>query len=798
MGGSSETETSMSQRVRRPVIPFLLLFVTGCGRTAYEESSASSDEPSIAALEEALTFTETGGLSTDAENHTTTTSQGGPSGTLCASDGGICATCGDGTCETGETCSSCSSDCGACPVPGLDTRPSNTTCVAPAPLAANFATQNKWANVTFTNPMQVVQPPGDESRLIVVQRAGTARSVPSNATSSGETTTFLTLSNVVTRSNGGFLSMAFHPNWAANRYAYVVYTTSNRMLRLSRFQSTDGGATLDASTEQVVLQIQHAVEFNHNGGQIAFGPDGYLYMSSGDDAYLDYTRARQAAQTDNLFGKILRIDVNNGSPYSVPPSNPFASGGGSPEVYAYGFRNPWRFGFDRVTGELWEGDVGESTWEEINVVTSGFYGWPYYEGTSCFTGNATDCSTPYTAPIGKYGGDRTARSISGGFVYRGAALPSLYGKYVFGDYVTGQISYFDRNTGVKTDIANTASGGAVVGFGEGNDGELYVVRYSTGRIEQIVAGSGAGATDFPAELSATGCFDSTTPTQVVSGVIPYAVAQPFWSDGAQKERFLALPNDTQISIDSSGDWVLPPGAVTIKNFRLNGQLFETRFFVRHTDGTYSGYTYQWNDAQTQATLVPPGGATRSIAGLTWSYPARAQCFACHSAAAQFSLGLETRQLNIGGFYPSTGRTANQLDTLDYIGMLSGNKAALAPFADIADETVSLETRGLAYLHVNCSSCHRPGGIGGGPMDARFDTSLANKGICNVNPTLGGLGVPNAKLFSPGNPDASVVFLRMNQRDSSAAMPPLASTIVDAKGAALLSNWLGSLTSCPAP
>jgi hypothetical protein len=139
----------------------------------------------------------------------------------------------------------------------------------------------------------------DNSRLIVVQRAGTSRSVPINATSSSETTTFLTLSNVVRTSNGGFLSMAFHPNWATNRYAYVVYTTSNRMERLSRFQSTDGGATLDASTEQVVLQIQHAVEFNHNGGQVAFGLDGYLYMSSGDDAYLDYTRARQAALANN-------------------------------------------------------------------------------------------------------------------------------------------------------------------------------------------------------------------------------------------------------------------------------------------------------------------------------------------------------------------------------------------------------------------------------------------------------------------------------------------------------------------
>jgi len=714
----------------------------------------------------------------------------------CSADCGACTTCGNGTCESGETCSNCAPDCGACPTPGLDARPSNTTCVAPAPLAANYAATDKWPNVSFTNPMQVVQPPGDNTRLIVVERAGAARAVPINATSQSNVTTFLQLSNVVTSSNGGFLSMAFHPNWATNRYVYVVYTTSNRMKRLSRFQSTSGGTSINASTEQIVLQSQHLTEFNHNGGQIAFGHDGYLYLSTGDDAYLNYTRARHAAQTNNLFGKVLRIDVDNGTPYSIPPSNPFASGGGSPEVYAYGFRNPWRFSFDKATGELWLGDVGEDMWEEINVVTPGFYGWPYYEGTSCFSGNSTDCSTPYTAPRTTYGGG-SAQSLSGGFVYRGTALPSLYGKYVYGDYVTGQVSYFDPAAGTKTDITGTTNGGAIVGFGQDNAGELYVVRYSAGKVHQLIAGSGGGATDFPAQLSGTGCFTSASPPQPVSSAIPYSIAQSFWSDGAAKERFLALPNGTQISVDSSGDWELPPGGVTIKSFRLNGQLFETRFFVRHSNGTYSGYTYQWNEAQTQATLVPPGGATRNIAGLTWTYPSRSQCFACHGQAPKGSLGIETRQLNVDGFYPSTGRTANQFYTLTSIGMLTGNLASLAPFPAIADQTASLESRAMAYLHVNCASCHRPGGIGGGNFDTRFDTAFANKNLCNVNPGLGDLGIAGAKLVKPGDHAGSIVWQRTSTRQSF-SMPPLASTIADSNGAALLQQWLDSLTSCPAP
>ena len=268
----------------------------------------------------------------------------------------------NGTCNAGENCSNCAADCGACGQLGLDTRPSNTTCLAPAPLAASYALQDKW-ELRLHQPGAGGAAAGRQHAPHRGAAGGLGAQRPHGATSSSQTSAFLTLSNVVTSSNGGFLSMAFHPSWATNRYAYVVYTTANRMKRLSRFQSTDGGQTLNASTEQVVLQIQHLVEFNHNGGQIAFGGDGYLYMSTGDDAYQDYARARQAANTNNLFGKVLRIDVNSGSPYAIPLDNPFAAiGGGAPEVYAYGFRNPWRFSVDRLTGDIWVADVGENTW----------------------------------------------------------------------------------------------------------------------------------------------------------------------------------------------------------------------------------------------------------------------------------------------------------------------------------------------------------------------------------------------------------------------------------------------------
>ncbi len=713
----------------------------------------------------------------------------------CGSDCGACGACGDGTCDPDETCTSCSADCGSCPVPGLDTRPSNPTCLAPPPLGTTYSLTTLWQNISFSNPVKLVQPPNDDDVFIVVQRAGVARYVPRNATTSSQTHNFLNL-GVNTSINGGLLSMAFHPDYANNGYVYVVYTInvgSAPMLRLSRFQTTDGGWTLNSGTEQIVLQHQR-LEFNHNGGDIAFGNDGYLYMSSGDDAYLNYQRARQATNPNNWFGKMLRIDVDNGSPYSIPPDNPFASGGGAPEVYAYGLRNPWRFTIDRATGDVWEADVGEDTWEEINVIQPGqFYGWPYYEGDDCFDGTPSECSTPYTSPTTVIPNNGSS-AISGGFVYRGAALPSLFGKYVFSDYGGGQVYVHDPATGVNTPLPGSTGGGAAVAWGEDNAGELYAVRYDTGRIQQLVASGGGGPTEFPALITDTGCFDPANPTQVVSGVIPYGIAQPFWSDGVDKERYLAIPDGTTISVGPDGDWVFPPGSVTIKSFRNNGQLFETRFFVRHADGSHSGYTYRWNDQQTQATLVGPGGEDRSLPGLEWSYPSRAQCFACHTNAANFNLGPETRQLNVDGFYPSTGRTSNQLYTLDFIGMLSGNVSSLAPLPAIDDASVPLQTRAEAYLHVNCSNCHRPGGPGVGPMDARFDTPFVDMGLCNVDPSLSDLGVPGAKMILPGNHDASVVYLRMSTRDGT-SMPPLASKVVDGAGAALLEQWIDSLGGC---
>jgi uncharacterized repeat protein (TIGR03806 family) len=308
--------------------------------------------------------------------------------------------------------------------------------------------------------------------------------------------------------------------------------------------------------------------------------------------------------------------------------------------------------------------------------------------------------------------------------------------------------------------------------------------------------AGASTAAPPALLTSSPCFTTVAnPPVMAAGVLPYTIAEPFWSDTAVKTRYFAIPNGTTFSVGSDGDFTLPPGAVTIKNFQWQGQYFETRFFVRYTDGTYGAWTYMWNDAQTQATLVDvTNGATKTLAGgHVWSYPTRQQCFDCHTAAAGFSLGIETRQLNVNQTYPSTGRNANQFDTLAGIGMLSGNQNSLPPFPGHNTTQAALHQRAQAYLHVNCSNCHRPGGTGQGTADYRYDTPFGSKNVCNQESFLP--AYPGLDLIEPGNHTQSVVWLRMSQRTQN-FMPPIGSKLADTEGAALLQQWINAMVGCP--
>lgn len=671
---------------------------------------------------------------------------------------------------------------------GLDARPANESCLAPKKVAAELGLQRRFAGLSFEALLGLKQAPSSASYWYALEKAGRVLRFPDDDdVKQSEVETVIDLrSKVSDPSEAGLLGLAFHPDFADNGYVYLHYNYGDLRSRISRFSTTDGGRTLASSSEKTLLDLDQPYS-NHNGGDITFGPDGYLYISFGDGGSQGDPRGN-AQNKDTLLGSILRIDVDGGDPYTVPADNPFVGDGGAEEIFAYGLRNPWRMSFDRETGDLWSADVGQNTYEEVNFIESGKnYGWNVREGRNCYEGGCSDAG--FTDPVHEYNHD-AGKSVTGGYVYRGSQVADLVGTYVYGDYVSGTVWGLSPNGSGYSNRKLLESGLNLSSFAESGDGELYALDFG-GDIYQFTAS--ATEASLPEKLSETGCVDAANPTEMASGVIPYEVALPFWSDGAEKNRWFALPDGTDFTVDSAGDWELPPGGVSIKEFRLGGKRVETRFYVRHTDGSYSGYTYEWNDAQTDATLLTEG-KEKDVGGQTWIFPSSAACNSCHTQAAGNSLGLETRQLNRPATYPSTGRTAQQIATLKAIGILPASAEDIAAHPAVDDSSVPATVRAQAYLDVNCSSCHRPSGPGGSDMDLRSSTSFSDSNTCNVSPTSGDLERDNAKLIVPGSREDSVLWIRLSSRDES-AMPPLGSSVHDESGSAFLGGWIDDLNTC---
>ncbi len=285
----------------------------------------------------------------------------------------------------------------------------------------------------------------------------------------------------------GLLGLAFHPDYHRNGRFFVNYNRrSDGATVLAEYRRE---TPTEASRDERAVMVVAQPYANHNGGMVAFGPDGYLYIGRGDGGSRGDPDNR-AQNPQDLLGKILRIDVDRGEPYAVPPDNPFVKDGGRPEIYAWGLRNPWRFSFDAPTRELWVADVGQYKWEEIDLVTrGGNYGWRRMEGTHCFD-PAVDCVTPQLiAPILEYTHDKGRCSIIGGYVYRGKAVPSLVGTYLYGDFCSGEIFGFKGgqsavSIGRPTVLLKTAFHISSFGVDEGH--ELYVIDHAGGlyKVEQ--------------------------------------------------------------------------------------------------------------------------------------------------------------------------------------------------------------------------------------------------------------------------------------------------------------------------
>jgi uncharacterized repeat protein (TIGR03806 family) len=682
---------------------------------------------------------------------------------------------------------------------GLIERESNTECLAPdrpASTLGNYAFQPVAMPTGINNPIYLAQAPRIDDRYYILERPGRVKTFVMGDAAVTQAVDFS--SQVTTSGEGGALSMAFHPNFSANRYVYIFLTarrevygvTANSvsMISVVRRYTVSPDGTRFTNPFDILAPLDSADErFNHNrtnhkGGWIGFSPvDGYLYIVTGDKGEssgsvpLANNFFNPAQDATSLHGKVLRIDVDGGTPYSIPSDNPYANGGGAQEIFASGFRNPWRASFDRLTGDLWVADVGENTREEINQVElGGNYGWPFREGNldRCNGCSRGAQSLPPLVDLPRADG---WIAVIGGYVYRGDAIPELQGRYIFADF--------------------SRSGFSTLSFA----GNIWQVQ-SWGGFNRLTRISAATAEEFPATLSATGCFDTADIHTPAAAVVPYDLNSPLWSDGADKKRYFALPDESHITIEPNGQWAFPVGSVLIKTFLLNDMPIETRLLVRHDDGDWGGYSYEWNDAGTDAYLLA-SGKTKTVGNQIWRYPSRAQCMSCHTAsngniAAERVLGLETAQINRDFIYPGN-LIANQIQTLASVGYFTtdpGSHAALAQMPSPQNSAAPLENRARAYLHTNCANCHQPNGTGRGDMDFRYSVNWTEGGYCDITPGFGSFNIADAGLLKPGAAAQSIIPLRMQLRDAH-RMPPLGVTIVDAQGVNVVQTWINSLQAC---
>jgi glucose/arabinose dehydrogenase len=367
----------------------------------------------------------------------------------------------------------------------------------PAPLV--LGVEPVFANLSFTQPVALLQAPADPTQWFVVEQRGRVLVFANNpqAVTAG---VFADITDRVTSGGEmGLLGMAFHPNFPADARIYLSYsneTAGHRVNRVSEFTLGAAG-TVNAASERILMSVDQP-EGNHNGGQITFGPDGFLYIGRGDGGGRDDQHGTfgNAQLTTTLLGKILRIDVSPTSGYAIPSRNLFAmnpqcgaSGVGMqacPEIFALGFRNPWRFSFDRGTGTFWVGDVGQDFIEEINrVAIAGNYGWRCLEGTR-LTGFGCGPASTFLPPIAEYGRAQGG-TVIGGYVYRGTSIPGLVGRYVFGDFISGRIWHIAGDTQpTMTVTGGTATDLLISSFGEDVNGELYVVDY-VGKLYRVVS-----------------------------------------------------------------------------------------------------------------------------------------------------------------------------------------------------------------------------------------------------------------------------------------------------------------------
>jgi putative heme-binding domain-containing protein len=712
-----------------------------------------------------------------------------------------------------------------------------------------YRTERAYPKLTFHNPLDIAFAPG-LNRVFVAEQGGNIYSFP-NDDGCAKADLFADLHTAAqgidqvpfARGVSNVYGFAFHPHFEQHRFVYVCYTLDiappkghapltpmdQAGTRVSRFAVTrDNPPRIEPASEQVLLTWFAG---GHNAGCVKFGPDGDLYVSTADGGDPDPPDPFNTGQDiSDLMCSVLRIDVDHpaaGKPYSIPADNPFVhTPGARPEVYAYGLRNPWRFSFDRATGQLWLGDVGWELWESVDCVKpGGNYGWSIMEGPNPVHPNGQRGPTPITPPALALSHTEAA-SLTGGVVYRGKKLPELVGHYLFGDWQTSLL----WAAKVKGDtlephrtIARTDQ--RIVAFGEDAGGEPIIVDHQGGGLWRIVRNdSTIDPARFPRKLSETGLFANTREQAPAPGVIAFSINAPQWMDGAVARRWVAVPGDGQVTW-GKGVWgddkpAWPANSVLARTLRVPGKSdaqpgppIETQ--VLHFDGKHwNAYTYAWNDSHTDADLVGAEGDARGVsfpesknaaqnaahgggtAPRQWHFASRAQCLTCHNVWNDYALAFNTPQLDRDEQFGD--RTDNEARTFRHLGLLLEPKPAWddphterATLTNPYGPSTNLNERARSYLAVNCSVCHRFGGGGAALFDVRKELAPAKLNLIDARPNLGTFNLRDARIICPGEPARSVLVYRMAKLGRG-RMPHIGSDRVDAEGLDLIQSWIRTL------
>jgi len=715
---------------------------------------------------------------------------------------------------------------------------------APGASTNSFTTVDAFPTVVFTNPICIRTPPGETNRLFVVEQGGRIAVITNLA--SPNRTLFMNIGSRVTYPGGSFesglLSMEFHPGYATNGYFYVWYTASGggQPNRLSRFQVSAGDPNAANTNSEVILISQFDDCSNHNGGDIHFGADGYLYLSLGDEGGSnDNCNGGNSQRIDkDFYAGIIRIDVDKkpGSlapnhhssivaptNYAIPSDNPFigatqfnglavTASSVRTEFYAVGLRNPFRMSFDKPTGYLYVGDVGQNTREEVDIIVKGGnYGWKWREGFIATPGIGSPPAgfTNSLNPIVDYSHSGASTNIgnviTGGIVYRGDSIPSLYGQYIFCDYGSGNIWSLTNNGTNATSYGRLTGDAGIAGFyADPRNGDVLMADAGEGVIKKLTVTTSSGS--FPQTLADTGIFSDMEDLTPNAGIEPYAINVPFWSDNAIKTRWFSVPGTNQfIGFNAEAAWSIPTGSIWVKHFDLemtNGaassrRRLETRVLVKNAsgDGGY-GVTYRWGNSITNALLVPDGGLDEpfvindsgTIRTQVWHYPSRGECITCHNNGNGFALSFKTPQMNRDQMY--TGDTTNQLFAMQRAGYFSTNIGSvhlLRRMDPATNNLVSVQHRVRSFLQANCSQCHYPGG----PTPAGFDTTLftplSEAGLID-GVLANDVGNTNNRVVVRGSTPLSMLLNRISIRGPG-QMPPLASNLLDTQNIALVTAWI---------